>query len=103
MSFSVIIYIATGVYFVAVNLYGIIIMKLQKDAREFGEERGVSDLRLIFTALLGGATGLFSSMLVMRYRIKNIFFMTVLPVIIVFNVYAIILLFTQSAAWFSAF
>lgn len=102
MNFSVFIYIAIVVYFIAINVYGIIIMKIQKDAREFGEEHGVNDFRLFFTAILGGATGIFSSMLIMRYRIKNIILMTGLPVLIVFNVFSIVYLFSQGATWFSA-
>ena len=92
MAFPTIVYILFGVYVAAVNVYGIIILKIQKNARELGLDKGVSDLRIFLTAFLGGALGLFVSVLAMKYRLKNMLLMIGLPLIVAFNVYCIILL-----------
>lgn len=82
----VLLYIIFSVYIVAVNFYAVMLLKSQKD--EFGNEtQPVGDGKIILTAILGGAIAIYVSMFVMRYRLKNLLFMILMPVIAVLNVY----------------
>ena len=84
------LYILIGVYLVAVNFYGIIILKDQKNSVRKSETPKISDLRLLFTALIGGAAGIFTFMLIQKYRMNSLLLMVSLPVITTLNVYLII-------------
>ncbi|MBR4419438.1 MAG: hypothetical protein IKT32_01010 [Clostridia bacterium] len=90
----VLFYIIIAVYFVAINLYGILMLKYQKNARENGDEENITigDSKLIFSAILGGALGIFVFMFIFKYRLKSILMMVLMPVLIVINVYLLILL-----------
>ncbi len=89
----VLLYIVFSVYIVAVNFYAVLLIKSQRD--EFGDDNGkvTGDGKLILTAILGGAIALYVSMFIMRYRLKNIMLMLLLPIIAVFNVYFFVLAF----------
>ena len=91
-TFAIIIF---AVYLAAVNLYGILMLRFQKKAREKGDEENISisDGKLLLTALLGGATGIFVFMFIFKYRLKSIIMMTLIPVMIAINVYIIVLIF----------
>ena len=54
----VIFYVLIVVYFIAINLYGIMMLRFQKKAREEGDEEsvGVGDSKLLLAGFLGGAT-----------------------------------------------
>ena len=83
----VLLYIIFTVYILAVNFYAVMLLKSQRD--EFGEnaEKPTGDGKLILTAILGGALAIYISMFIMRYRIKNILFMILMPVIAFLNIY----------------
>ena len=83
------------VYILAVNAYGFILVKFQKDGYDSGEcENAVHDGKLFITALLGGALGIFVAIFVFKYRMKSMFFMVLMPVIAVLNGYLVFLAFT---------
>lgn len=83
----VLLYVIFTVYIFAVNFYAVVLLKSQKD--EFGEneQKPTGDGKIILTAILGGALAIYISMFCMRYRLKNILFMILMPVIAVLNVY----------------
>ena len=83
----VLLYVIFTVYIFAVNFYAVVLLKSQKD--EFGEneQKPTGDGKIILTASLGGALAIYISMFCMRYRLKNILFMILMPVIAVLNVY----------------
>lgn len=91
---NILFYVVIGVYFFAINIYGIVILKMQKTARE--EERTfddtISDGKILLTALLGGALGVFVAMFAMKYRLKSLILMVLLPVIVAINVYIIVMI-----------
>ncbi len=82
-------YIIIIVYLIAINLYGILMLRFQKKAREDGDEEniGISDTKLLLAGILGGATGIFVFMFVFKYRLKSLFMMVLMPVFIAINIY----------------
>ncbi len=98
-----IIVIITAVYVVAVNFYGIMLLRFQKKSRESGDEEktSVSDAKLVFTGLMGGATGIFVFMFIFKYRLKSLFMMVIMPVLIAINVYVIIMLFNSGFGFYN--
>lgn len=76
----------------AINLYGVLILIFQKNAKTIDEDSngGISDGRLIFAGLLGGAIGIFITMFIAKYRLKNIILMILLPLFIALDVFVII-------------
>ena len=66
-------------------------LKFQKKAREDGDEEniGISDTQLIITGLLGGALGIFVFMFILKYRLKSIVMMILMPLFISLNAYLI--------------
>ncbi len=84
----ILLYILFAVYVIAINFYAVMLLKTQRD--EFGEnpEKGnVGDGKIILAALLGGALAIYVSMFIMKYRLKNLLFMILMPVIAVLNIY----------------
>ena len=95
-------YILLIVYIIAINLYGILMLNFQKRAREEGDEEniGVSDTKLILAGLLGGATGIFVFMFILKYRLKSLVMMIIMPLLIALNIYALINIFNGGINYF---
>lgn len=95
---NVFFHVVIGVYYIAINVYGIVILKIQKKARM--EERSyddtLSDGKLLLTALLGGSLGIFVGMFAMKYRLKSLILMVLIPVILAVNIYILVLIFTNN-------
>ena len=100
----IIFYILLIVYVLAINLYGALMLHFQKKAREEGDEENIaiSDTKLLLAGLLGGATAIFVSMFIFKYRLKSIVMMILMPLFIALNVYGIIILFTNGINYFIA-
>lgn len=82
----ILLYIIFSVYILAINFYAVMLLKSQRD--EYGEDdKRAGDGKLILSAILGGAIAIYISMFIMRYRLKNLLFMILMPVIGVLNVY----------------
>lgn len=87
-------YIILAVYLAAINVYSIIILKAQKKSANdccAEESDKVHDGKLFVSALLGGALGIYISMFIMKYRLKSLFLMVVMPVLSAVNIYLVIL------------
>ena len=96
-----ILYIVLIVYIAAVNFYAVILLKSQRDDYAGDEAKMKSgDGKLLLTAILGGAIGIYVSMFIMRYRLTNLLLMILLPVIGALNVYFFILAFRSGYAYF---
>lgn len=100
----VLVYVLTIVYIIAINLYGILMLRFQKKAREDGDEENIaiSDTKLLLAGLLGGATGIFIFMFIFKYRLKSLFMMVLMPVFIALNVYMLIMIINGGFGFFIA-
>lgn len=71
-------------------------MLAAKRADEEGDcKRRVRDGSVFVAALLGGAAGVYISMFVLKYRLRNLFFMVTMPVVTILNVYILFTCFTN--------
>ena len=96
----ILLYAVLSAYIAAVNVYGALLVRAQRRKRdEGGEKRG--DGKIILAALLGGAAGAYCCMLAMKYRLENIVFMVLLPVIAVLNIYIFYVAFRSGFAFFA--
>lgn len=97
-----IIYVLTIVYLIAINLYGVLILRYQKKEREIYEDQPptVRDSKLMLTGLLGGATAIFVFMFIFKYRLKSLYMMVLMPLLIVLNVYTILAVFNGGINYF---
>ncbi|MBR1983282.1 MAG: hypothetical protein IKA12_01180 [Clostridia bacterium] len=87
-------YILFIVYLLAVNFFGILNLGFQKRAREeCDEDLKVTDVKLLITAVVGGALGIYIFMFIYKYRLKSFVYMIIMPLLIALHVYFSILLF----------
>ena len=100
----ILFYIITVVYIIAINLYGVLMLRFQKKARADGDEENIaiSDTKLLLAGLLGGATGIFIFMFIFKYRLKSLFMMVLMPVFIAINVYVLFLILNGGFGFFVA-
>ena len=75
----------------------------QKKARENGDEENltIGDSKLFIIGLLGGAIAIYTFMFILKYRLKSIFMMITMPVLIVLNVYFSIMFFRSGFGLFN--
>lgn len=86
----VLIRIIVATYFIAINVYSFLLMLSQKRANEDGRSNAVRDGSIITAAMLGGALGVYVSMFVFRYRLKSLYLMVLMPVLVAINIYLLI-------------
>lgn len=98
----ILFYVIAIVYVLAINFYGILMLKFQKNARECDDEENlaVSDTKLMITGALGGALGIFIFMFIFKYRLKSLVMMVVMPILIAINIYLTIVLFQNGSGLF---
>ncbi len=93
------------VYLLAINVFGFMLMLTDKRNNEIATDTNeenkvnknkVSKSKLIFTAFLGGALGIYLSLFILKYKTNNLFLMITMPLILVVNVYLLIFLFSNT-------
>ena len=85
-------YIVFTVYIIAINFYSIMLLISQKNEYLTDESKlNSGDGKLILSALLGGALGIYVTMFITRFKLKNMLFMILMPVIGTLNVWFIVL------------
>lgn len=89
MNLTLLLYILIGVYLLAINFYGILILVFQKKSKNYDQSSngGISDAKIILTGLLGGAVGIYTTMFITKYKLKSIFIMILMPLFIAVDVF----------------
>lgn len=88
------LYIILATYIAAVNVYSVMLLLSQRNEFLSDEDKLHSgDGKLLLSALLGGAIGIYVTMFITRFKVKNMFLMIALPVIGVLNVWFFVLAF----------
>lgn len=95
------LYILFTVYILAVNFYAVLLVKAQRD-ESCGDEAKMNagDGKLLLAAILGGAIAVYVTMFILKYRLKNILLMIILPIIGVLNVYIFVIAYRSGFTFF---
>lgn len=82
MEYFIIILLAT--YVLAINIYGVIILKYQKNELKTSitTKPPIKDVRIFLTGILGGAPLIYIFMFIFRHKLKNMLFMIIFPVLV---------------------
>ena len=84
---TVLLYVLVTVYILAVNFYGFRLVRSQYEEGGTEDKLRGEAVRMLLTAALGGALAQFITMLVLRFRLKNLVLMIALPLFIVLKGY----------------
>ena len=99
----ILLYLIFATYIVAVNVYSIILLLSQRNEYLLDESKlHLGDGKLLLSALLGGAIGIYVTMFITRFKLKNMLLMISLPVIAVLNVWFCVLAFKSGFTFFVA-
>ena len=86
----ILIIVTLIVYLLAVNVYGFLLVKHDRDLTEEGEACAVSkDGKYFVAGALGGALGIYISMYVFKYKLQNLFLMAIMPVLVTIAAFAV--------------
>ncbi len=97
----VLIYVLIITYVLAINFYGVLMLRFQKKERENNNEYlSIGDGKLFLAGLLGGAIGIFAFMFIFKYRTKSLFLMIIMPLLIATNIYVAILIFSNGLGYY---
>lgn len=90
----ILLYIIFAAYIIAVNVYSVMLLLAQRNEYMSDESKlNAGDGKLILSALLGGAIGIYVTMFITRFKLKNMLLMILLPVIGVINVWLCVVAF----------
>lgn len=88
-----ILIVLIAVYFAAINFYGILMLKFQKNSVENCnyDDKKISDGKLYLAGLLGGALGIFVFMFIFKYKLRNVLMMVLMPIFIATTIYLLVI------------
>lgn len=97
------LYVIFAAYIVAVNVYSVMLLiSLRNEYLTDESKLNAGDGKLILSALLGGAIGIYVTMFITRFKLKNMALMILLPVIAVLNVWFCVVAFRSGFTFIAA-
>lgn len=94
------LYIVFGTYIIAVNVYSVmLLLSIRNDAIADEDKLNSGDGKLLLSALLGGAIGIYVTMFITKFKLKNMLLMILLPVIAVINVWFCVVAFRSGLTY----
>lgn len=88
------LYIIFAAYIIAVNVYSVMLLLSVRNDFLYDESKPMAgDGKLILSALLGGALGIYVTMFITKFKLKDMALMILLPVISVINIWFFVLAF----------
>lgn len=95
------LYIIFTVYILAINFYSVMLLLSQRNEYLSDQSKlNSGDGKLILSALLGGAVGIYVTMFITKFKLKNMLLMILMPVIGVLNVWFIVLAYRSGFTFF---
>ncbi len=88
--------ILIAVYILAINVYSFMLVYNQKKQSEEKGEIKIKDGKLYISAILGGGAGIYLALFILQYRTHSLFLMISIPLIIAFNVFIFITIFSTT-------
>ncbi|NLO46877.1 MAG: DUF1294 domain-containing protein [Clostridiales bacterium] len=85
------LFIAGTAYLVAMNLYTLVLMRIDKK-RAVKKKRRIPEARFFATALIGGSIGAIFGMYAFRHKTKHLRFIIGLPIILLMQICALLAL-----------
>lgn len=96
------LYIVFAAYIIAVNVYSVMLLLSLRNEYLLDENKlNVGDGKLLLSAILGGALGIYVTMFITRFKLKNMLLMISLPVIAVLNIWFFVLAFRSGFTFIS--
>lgn len=96
------LYIVFAAYIIAVNVYSVMLLLSLRNEYLLDENKlNAGDGKLLLSAILGGALGIYVTMFITRFKLKNMLLMISLPVIGVLNVWFFVLAFRSGFTFIS--
>lgn len=96
-------YVVLSVYIVSINVYSVTLLITQRNDYLTDESKlNSGDGKLLLSALLGGAIGIYVTMFITKFKLKNMLLMVLLPVIGVLNVWLCVLAYRSGFPFFTA-
>ena len=111
-------------YFLAINVYGFILINFQQKATVLAtntpkedftqlqiedlsptktekkaiktKNTEISNLKIFITSALGGALGIYIAMFIYKHKLSNFFFMVIIPIFIALSVYILVMSFINN-------
>lgn len=90
----ILLYVLVAAYIAAVNFFTFRLVKLEREEWASGDDKYNShDGKILLACIMGGSIGAFVTMVVNKFRITNLLFMILLPLLSVINLYGFYLAF----------
>lgn len=94
------LYVVFGTYIIAVNVYSVMLLLSIRNETLMDEDKlNSGDGKLLLSAILGGAIGIYVTMFITRFKLKNMLLMILLPVIAVLNVWFCVVAFRSGLTY----